>query len=69
METIGGIMETTETDDRDCLCDSHRNFMERYIQTELDRQEKISERFLRERSNTGEASIGRSRPKTRLRAL
>jgi hypothetical protein len=61
-------MGTTEIDDRDCLCDSHRSYMERYIQAELARQEKVSERFLRERSNTREASIGRTRPKTRLPA-
>jgi hypothetical protein len=39
-------METTETDDRDCLSAGHRSFMERYIEFELSRQEKISKQFL-----------------------
>lgn len=38
-------MEAIETDDRDCLCDSHRDFMIRYIEFELERQEQVSERF------------------------
>ena len=46
METIGGIMDTTEIDDRDCLSSSHRSYMERYIEFELSRQEKISKQFL-----------------------
>ena len=42
-------MESLEKDDRDCLSDSHRDFLMRYIQAEHDRQEKVSEAFLRER--------------------
>lgn len=41
-------METIERDDRDCLSDSHRDYLLRYIQYELERQEQTSDRFLRE---------------------
>jgi len=42
---------TIERDERDVLSDSHRDYMLRYIQFELERQEKVSDRFLRERSH------------------
>ena len=46
-----------QEDDRECLSDSHRDFLQRYIQFELERQEKVSERFLRERSQQSKRSI------------
>jgi hypothetical protein len=42
--------QTIDTDDRDCLSEFHRGFLTRYIEFELRRQERVSERFLRERS-------------------
>jgi hypothetical protein len=43
-------MNTIKEDNRETLSESHRDYMARYIQAELDRQEKASEWFLRERS-------------------
>jgi hypothetical protein len=37
------------TDDRDCLSDSHRDYMVRYVEYELAKQEQASKTFLRER--------------------
>jgi hypothetical protein len=42
--------QAIESDDRDCLSESHREFLTRYIEFELWRQERVSERFLREGS-------------------
>ena len=39
-------MDTTDTDNRDTLSDSHRDFMIRFIDFELARQERISKLFL-----------------------
>ena len=44
-------MESKETDSRDCLSDAHRDYMLRYIQYELERQERVSEQFLEEKSH------------------
>jgi hypothetical protein len=41
---------SSNEDDRDILSDSHRSYMIRYIEWENLRQERVSERFLRERS-------------------
>jgi hypothetical protein len=41
--------EVDQDDERDCLSDSHRNFMQRYVEYELRRQEKMSKTFLQER--------------------
>jgi hypothetical protein len=43
------IGEAIQDDDRDCLSDSHRSFMQRYVEYELRRQEKVSKNFLQER--------------------
>jgi hypothetical protein len=50
------------------ISDFHSDFMRRYVECELKRQELVSEQFLRERSNTRDASMGRKAVKTRLRA-
>jgi hypothetical protein len=39
-------MESIETDEQECLSDSHKNYMERYIAFELRRQEVYSDKFL-----------------------
>jgi hypothetical protein len=39
--------EVNEADERDCLSDSHRDYMQRYVEHELAKQE--SKTFLRER--------------------
>jgi hypothetical protein len=48
-KTLGIMNEAIESDNRDTLSESHRDYMARYIQAEIDRQEKVSERFLKER--------------------
>lgn len=35
-----------DTDDRDCLSDADREYMLRYIQYELERQERVSDKVL-----------------------
>ena len=40
-------METIERDDRDILSDAHRDYMLKYIQCKLERQELVSDRFLK----------------------
>jgi hypothetical protein len=47
-------METTDIDERDCLSDAHRDYMLGYIQYELERQERVSDRFLKEKSQRGD---------------
>jgi hypothetical protein len=41
--------EVNEADERDCLSDSHRDYMQRYVEHELAKQEQASKTFLRER--------------------
>jgi hypothetical protein len=41
--------EVNQEDERDCLSDSHRDYLIRYIEYELQRQEKVSKTFLQER--------------------
>jgi hypothetical protein len=48
-------MEEVEVDDRDTLSECHRDYMVRYVEFELERQEQVSERVLRERCGAGEA--------------
>jgi hypothetical protein len=38
-----------QEDERDCLSDSHRDYMIRYCEFEILRQQRVSERFLQER--------------------
>jgi hypothetical protein len=40
---------STDQDKRDLLSDSHRDFLRRYIEFELKKQEQVSKTFLRER--------------------
>ena len=49
-------MDTIEPDERDCLSDSHRDFMARYIQAEVRIKEKVAEKLLRQRSISRDAS-------------
>jgi hypothetical protein len=41
--------QVIEIDERDLLSDSHRDYMVRYVEHELQRQEKVSKTFLQER--------------------
>jgi hypothetical protein len=41
--------EVKQEDERDCLSDSHRSFMIRYVEFEILKQQRISERFLRDK--------------------
>ena len=41
--------EVNEADERDCLSDSHRDYMQRNVEYELAKQEQASRNFLRER--------------------
>ena len=41
--------EVNEADERDCLSDSHRDYMQRNVEYELAKQEQASRSFLRER--------------------
>jgi hypothetical protein len=50
-------MGTIETDSRDTLSDGHRDFMIRYIEYELQRQERVSKQFLRGRVRDERAGI------------
>jgi len=43
-------MEPIETDERDTLSEAHESYVQRYIAFELERQERVSERFLKERT-------------------
>ena len=43
------IASEVNQDDRDCLSDSHRDYMQRYVEYELAKQEQASRSFLRER--------------------
>jgi hypothetical protein len=49
--------EVKQEDDRDCLSDSHRDYMQRYVEYELEKQKQASKTFLRERfkASTGQA--------------
>jgi hypothetical protein len=58
-------MDSTDTDDRDTLSESHKDYMIRFVQYELQRQERVSQRFLKERADALEAEA----PKAQLRAL
>lgn len=51
----------------DCLCDSHRAYMVRYLEFELRRQEQVSDRFLRAKRalNSAPESVQLSDRKTR----
>jgi hypothetical protein len=44
-----GASEVNQEDERDCLSDSHRDYMQRYVEYELAKQEQASRSFLRER--------------------
>jgi hypothetical protein len=50
-----------ESDSRECLSDSHKDFMERYIAAEMERQERVSDRFLKRCSHQREAKTQNSR--------
>jgi hypothetical protein len=41
--------QVIETDERDLLSACHRDYMVRYVEFELQRQQSVSERFLREK--------------------
>jgi hypothetical protein len=47
--TKTNVASEVNQDGRDCLSDSHRSFMQRYVQYELEKQEQASKSFLRER--------------------
>jgi hypothetical protein len=47
--TKSNVASEVNQDDRDCLSDSHRDFMLRYVEYELEKQEQASKSFLRER--------------------
>jgi hypothetical protein len=49
-------MDSTDTDDRDTLSESHKDYMIRFVQYELQRQERVSQRFLKERASRMEPS-------------
>jgi hypothetical protein len=44
-------MDRVETDERDTLSECHREFMARYVEFELLRQERASESFLKRRAS------------------
>ena len=44
------VASEANQDDRDCLSDSHRDFMLRYVEYELEKQEQAAKTFFRERS-------------------
>jgi hypothetical protein len=41
--------QAIETDERDVLSACHRDYMVRYVEFELERQERVSKSFLQER--------------------
>jgi hypothetical protein len=43
------IASEVKQDDRDCLSDSHRDYMQRNVEYELAKQEQASRNFLRAR--------------------
>jgi hypothetical protein len=46
-----------DIDERDILCEAHKSFMQPYIGFELERQERVSNRFLKERSASWDALL------------
>lgn len=40
----------TDSDDRDTLCEAHKDYMQRYVAFELEKQEKASDKFLKEQT-------------------
>jgi hypothetical protein len=50
--------QVIETDERDCLSDSHRDYMQRYVEYELEKQEQASKSFLRERFKRSTSQAG-----------
>lgn len=51
IEFVDGLTQVDpEIDERDTLSEAHASYMQKYIAFELERQERVSDRFLKERS-------------------
>jgi len=42
-----------ETDEQDTLCEAHKSYMQRYIAYDLERQERVSDRFFKGKESAG----------------